>query len=340
MGACAHWHEGWMGTRIINHNQACKALSHARANLLKSSPLMARSSCLDPLLQLSRCRLLLCSGAGEQFHASSLWETPKTEEMQSYGTFFNTPCIKIRCRRKSILLPLLAPLCRYDMQENSSFSAEPPAPRCHSPAWRPHQLCGRGAAPPGLRPPVMLCALSNNSIAQVFSPGCSFPRPEHALLATWTQPPLRAHSSSSSQAQRWQHLGGQVAQPQKRPASAQQTRATIIQPCNESTSKRAASRRFGDMDPQPPGSTESNLPNTTRCKSSAVWVASTDALPRTPSFPFPLRYCALSCRSESQTGTASAACFGVDCTAQFSRPPHGSAEQPPWIPVKVLASLV
>lgn len=47
-----------------------------------------------------------------------------------------------------------------------------------------------------------------------------------------------------------------------------------------------------------------------------------------------------SCRSESQTGTASAACFGVDCTAQFSRPPRGSAEQPPWIPVKVLASLV
>lgn len=73
---------------------------------------------------------------------------------------------------------------------------------------------------------------------------------------------------------------------------------------------------------------------------TAVWVASTDALPRTPSFPFPLRYCTLSCRSESQTGTASAACFGVDCTAQFSRPPHGSAEQPPWIPVKVLASLV
>lgn len=113
---------------------------------------MARSSCLDPLLQPSRCRLLLCSGAGEQFHASSLWETPKTEEMQSYGTFFSTPCIKIRCRRKSILLPLLAPLCRYDIQENNSFSAEPPAPRCHSPARGPHQLCGRGAAPPRLRP--------------------------------------------------------------------------------------------------------------------------------------------------------------------------------------------
>lgn len=234
---------------------------------------MARSSCLDPLLQPSRCRLLLCSGAGEQFHASSLWETPKTEEMQSYGTFFSTPCIKIRCRRKSILLPLLAPLCRYDIQENNSFSAEPPAPRCPSPARGPHQLCGRGAAPPGLRPPAMLCALSNHCFVQVFSPGCSFPRPEPALLATWTQPPPRAHSSSSSQAQRWHRLGGRVAQPQKRPASAQQTCATIIQLCDESTTKRAASRRFGDADPRPPGSTESNLPNTTRWKSSAVWVA-------------------------------------------------------------------
>lgn len=94
---------------------------------------------------------------------------------------------------------------------------------------------------------------------------------------------------------------------QQKPQSDRQTHGTTTQPHSEPTPTHAAPPWFGDADPwPPPRSTERSLPNTTRCKRSVLSVASTDSLPETPSFPFPLRYFTLSSGSASQTGTASA----------------------------------